>query len=249
MRPIDILPALDVRRGRSVRPGPGGELIPDADPEELARCWAAAGTPWIHLVDLDAAFGSGDNVEILRRIVETTTVRVQLSGGIRTAASLARGLELAPARVVLATDALTDRAWVEQAVGEHGDRIVVGLDVSGTRLVARGSGVDAGELAAALGWLEAAGARRYVVTEVAGDRSLGGPPLELLARVAGLTERPLLASGGVASVADIVRLRQTPGVEGVVLGTALMTGQVRLDDAIAAAGSDQAPSDEPSDAA
>jgi 1-(5-phosphoribosyl)-5-[(5-phosphoribosylamino)methylideneamino] imidazole-4-carboxamide isomerase/N-(5'phosphoribosyl)anthranilate isomerase len=234
-----LLPAVDVSGGSAVWPALDAPSNPGPrDPVDLALQLQEHGAAWIHLVDLDAAYARGSNAPLLRRIVAALSVPVQLSGGIRDARSLAAALDSGAARVNLATGALLDLPWVERTIAGHGERIAVGLDVRGHRLTSRGGGEEAGDLFHVLPRLDAAGARRYVVTDIDTDRALSGPNLTLLAEVCTRTDRPVLASGGVSSLADLRDLRQlsADGLEGVILGTALATGAVDLTDALAAAG-------------
>lgn len=238
--PLILLPAVDVAGGRAVRlvQADEGTAIEYGDPLAVARAWQRDGAQWLHLVDVDAAFGRGSNLEVLSAIVRGVDIAVQLSGGIRDDRSLRAALSTGCARVNLSTDALSDLAWVGAAVLEHGDRIAVGLDVRGDRLVARGSNTDVGELSTVLAQLSAAGCARYVVTDVSRDGSMTGPNLELLRRVCTLTNRPVVASGGVGSLGDVSALRGLVacGVEGAVLGQALYTDAIALPDALAVAG-------------
>jgi len=237
---LTLLPAVDVAAGQSVRlvrgelDGAGSH----GDPLAAASAWQRAGASWVHLVDLDASFGRGSNHELLASMVSHLDASVQLSGGIRDEDSLLAALSTGCARVNLSTAALLDPAWVAAAIAQHGDRVAVGLDVRGSRLVARGSGEDVGELSDALRRLEAAGCARYVVTDVARDGALSGPNLTLLRQVCERTSSPVVASGGIASLADVAALRDLVpyGVEAAIIGQALYTGGMHLVDALAVAG-------------
>ncbi len=233
-----LLPALDVAGGRAVRPADlrvGATGGPD--PAEVAARWQAAGARWLHMVDLDAAYGRGSNLAQLRAVIAGLDIPVQLSGGIRDAASLEAALSTGAERVNLATDALRSPEWVHEVVGRYGARVSVSLDVRGDRLRPRGMDGDVGPLFATLAELDAAGAARYVVTDVATDGALSGPNLDLLRAVCAATDRPVLASGGVADLADLAALRSLiiDGLEGVVLGTALAAEAFGLEDALAVA--------------
>jgi phosphoribosyl isomerase A len=236
---LELLPAVDVAGGRAVRPGAGGAPPDVGDPIERAACWQRDGAKWIHLVDLDAAFGRGHNRDLLTAVVDALDCDVELSGGVRDDESLAAALKTGCRRVVIGTAALENAAWCEQAIAEHGDRLAIGLDVRDERLAARGgtSGGthDGGELWPALDWFDRAGCRRYVVTDVARDGSLDGPNLELLRAVCARTDAPVLASGGVATLDDVRALAAMTdeGVEGAVIGTALYAGAFTLEQAIA----------------
>jgi phosphoribosyl isomerase A len=234
--PLTLLPAVDVADGQAVRlvQGAAGSGSGYGDPLRAALAWQDAGASWIHLVDLDAAFGRGSNAELLGSIVGRLDVSVELSGGIRDDASLAAALATGCTRVIVGTAALENPDWVRSAIAEHGDRIAVGLDVRGTRLSARGWTRDGGELDEALGRLEADGCRRYVVTDILKDGMLRGPNLDLLRRVCAQTDRPVIASGGVSSLADLQAIAGLLplGVEGAIIGTALYSGAFTLEQAL-----------------
>jgi 1-(5-phosphoribosyl)-5-[(5-phosphoribosylamino)methylideneamino] imidazole-4-carboxamide isomerase/N-(5'phosphoribosyl)anthranilate isomerase len=237
---LTLLPAVDVSGGQAVRlvQGAAGTETGYGDPVAAALAWQRAGARWIHLVDIDAAFGRGSNASLLAAAVGQLQVAVELSGGIRDDASLAAALGTGCARVVIGTAALENPDWVRGVIAEHGERIAVGLDVRGTRLAARGWTSDGGELLDVLARLEADGCRRYVVTDVAKDGTLAGPNLDLLRLVCAHTRRPVIASGGVASLADlraIARLR-SEGVEGAIIGKALYARAFTLEHALTAVG-------------
>ncbi len=234
-----LLPAVDVAAGQAVRlvQGAAGTETGYGDPVAAALVWQQAGADWIHLVDLDAAFGRGSNADLLAEVVGRVDVAVELSGGIRDDASLDRALATGCARVVIGTAALENPAWVRRVIAEHGEVVAVGLDVRGSRLAARGWTADGGELTEVLARLEADGCARYVVTDVTRDGTLTGPNTDLLRGVCGRTGRPVIASGGVASLADlhaIAGLRDV-GVEGAIIGKALYAGAFTLQDALAEA--------------
>ena len=235
---LELLPAVDVADGQAVRlvQGAAGTETSYGDPVDAALAWQDAGAEWIHLVDLDAAFGRGSNGAQLAGLVARLAVQVELSGGIRDDAALTAALATGCTRVVIGTAALEDPDWVAAVIAEHGDRIAVGLDVRGTRLAARGWTTDGGELDDALDRLEAAGCRRYVVTDIDKDGMLRGPNLELLRRVCGQTKRPVVASGGVSSLADLRAIAALVplGVEGAIVGKALYAGAFTLPEALAA---------------
>lgn len=236
---LELLPAVDVVDGQAVRltQGEAGTEIGYGDPLEAARAWVRAGAEWIHLVDLDAAFGRGSNAELLAGIVRELDVRVELSGGIRDDASLRRALNAGATRVNLGTAALEDPEWTRRAIGEHGDRIAVGLDVRGTTLAARGWTREGGDLWDVLARLDADGCARYVVTDVTKDGTLRGPNVELLREVCARTAAPVVASGGVSTLEDIAALTALVplGVEGAIVGKALYAGRFTLEEALAVA--------------
>jgi 1-(5-phosphoribosyl)-5-[(5-phosphoribosylamino)methylideneamino] imidazole-4-carboxamide isomerase/N-(5'phosphoribosyl)anthranilate isomerase len=235
---LELLPAVDVAGGKAVRlvQGAAGTETDYGDPLDAALAWQDAGAEWIHLVDLDAAFGRGSNGPQLAELVKRLDVKVELSGGIRDDAALAAALATGCTRVVIGTAAMENPAWVAAAIDAHGDAIAVGLDVRGTRLAARGWTTDGGELDHALDRLEAAGCRRYVVTDIDKDGMLRGPNLDLLRRVCARTGSPVVASGGVSSLADLHAIAGLVplGVEGAIVGKALYAGAFTLREAIAA---------------
>ncbi|WP_338598861.1 bifunctional 1-(5-phosphoribosyl)-5-((5-phosphoribosylamino)methylideneamino)imidazole-4-carboxamide isomerase/phosphoribosylanthranilate isomerase PriA [Saccharopolyspora sp. SCSIO 74807] len=237
-----LLPAVDVADGQAVRlvQGAAGTETSYGDPLEAALAWQRAGAEWIHLVDLDAAFGRGSNRELLADVVRRLDVRVELSGGIRDDDSLKAALATGCDRVNLGTAALEDPDWADRVVAEHGEQVAVGLDVriteQGHRLAARGWTRDGGDLWEVLTRLDAAGCRRYVVTDVSKDGTLRGPNTALLREVCARTEAPVIASGGVSSVDDLRALAELAplGVEGSIVGKALYAGNFTLQQALAA---------------
>ena len=235
---LELLPAVDVAGGRAVRlvQGEAGTETSYGDPLDAALGWQRDGARWIHLVDLDAAFGRGSNADLLAEVVGRLDVDVELSGGIRDDDSLAAALATGCRRVNLGTAALEDPAWCDAVVAEHGDRVAVGLDVRGRRLAARGWTRDGGDLLEVLDRLERAGCARYVVTDVGRDGTLAGPNLDLLRTVCSLTARPVVASGGVASLDDLRAIAELTsiGVEGVIVGKALYAGRFTLPEALRA---------------
>jgi phosphoribosylanthranilate isomerase len=237
LAPLELLPAVDVAGGQAVRlvQGEAGSQTAYGSPLDAALAWQDDGAQWIHLVDLDAAFGRGSNAALLAELVDRLDVDVELSGGIRDDASLRAALATGARRVNLGTAALEDPEWTSRAIREFGDRIAVGLDVRGTTLAARGWTREGGDLWQTLERLERDGCARYVVTDVTKDGTLTGPNLELLREVCAHTDRPVVASGGVSSLADlraIAELRAV-GVEGAIVGKALYEGAFTLSEAIA----------------
>jgi phosphoribosyl isomerase A len=236
---LTLLPAVDVTAGQAVRlvQGEAGSETGYGDPLEAALRWQQDGAEWVHLVDLDAAFGRGDNRELLAEVVRKLDVAVELSGGIRDDASLDAALATGAARVNVGTAALENPDWVRRAIARVGDRIAVGLDVRGTTLAARGWTREGGELFEVLARLDADGCSRYVVTDVRRDGTLTGPNVELLASVTAATDRPVIASGGVSTLADLQAIAAIPGVEGAIVGKALYAGAFTLPEALSATGS------------
>jgi 1-(5-phosphoribosyl)-5-[(5-phosphoribosylamino)methylideneamino] imidazole-4-carboxamide isomerase/N-(5'phosphoribosyl)anthranilate isomerase len=233
-----LLPAVDVADGAAVRlvQGAAGSETSYGDPLEAALAWQRGGAEWIHLVDLDAAFGRGDNRALLADVVKALDVAVELSGGIRDDESLAAALATGAARVNLGTAALESPDWVRSAIARHGDQIAVGLDVRGTTLAARGWTQEGGDLWETLARLDADGCARYVVTDVHRDGTLTGPNLPLLRDVCARTSAPVVASGGVSSLDDLraIATLTEAGVEGAIVGKALYAGAFTLPEALAA---------------
>jgi 1-(5-phosphoribosyl)-5-[(5-phosphoribosylamino)methylideneamino] imidazole-4-carboxamide isomerase/N-(5'phosphoribosyl)anthranilate isomerase len=236
--PLVLLPAVDVASGTAVRlvQGEAGTETGYGSPLEAALAWQQGGAEWVHLVDLDAAFGRGSNRELLAEVTGQLDVAVELSGGIRDDESLQAALATGCARVNLGTAALESPDWVRSAIARYGDRIAVGLDVRGTTLAARGWTAEGGDLYETIARLDADGCARYVVTDVHRDGTLTGPNLDLLRSVCAATDRPVVASGGVSSLEDLRRLAELRdvGVEGAIIGKALYAGAFTLAEALAA---------------
>lgn len=225
---FELLPAVDVSGGQAVqlvqgKSGSGGQY---GDPLQAALDWQNAGARWIHLVDLDAAFGRGNNRDVLATITDRIGIQVELSGGIRDDDSLAAALDTGCSRVNIGTAALENPEWCARAIAKHGDRIAIGLDVRGTTLAARGWTRDGGDLLDTLRRLDADRCARYIVTDVNKDGTLKGPNLELLRTVCENTTKPVVASGGIAELDDLRAIAGLApmGVEGAIMGTALYEG-------------------------
>jgi phosphoribosyl isomerase A len=237
---LHLLPAVDLLDGQAARlvQGAMGTETSYGDPVQAASAFVEQGADWLHVVDLDAAFGRGPrNRAQLARVVEAVApVRVEASGGVREPADLAALLDLGAARVVIGTAALEDPGWVLDACREHGDAVAVGLDARGRVLQARGWTASGGDLFDTLAKLDAAGCRRFVYTEVARDGMLSGPAVDSLERVLAATERPVIVSGGVSSLDDLRALAPLAarGLEGVIVGKALYTGRFTVAEALAA---------------
>ena len=235
---LELLPAVDVVDGQAVRlvQGRAGSETAYGSPMDAALTWQSGGAEWVHLVDLDAAFGRGSNAALLAEVVGTLDIKVELSGGIRDDESLDRALSTGCARVNIGTAALEQPQWCASAIARFGDRVAVGLDVRGTTLAARGWTQDGGELWPVLARLDEQGCARYVVTDVTKDGTLRGPNIELLQQVCAVTSAPVVASGGVSSLADLVALAglNDLGVEGAIVGKALYAGAFTLPEALAA---------------
>ncbi|MBG0829556.1 bifunctional 1-(5-phosphoribosyl)-5-((5-phosphoribosylamino)methylideneamino)imidazole-4-carboxamide isomerase/phosphoribosylanthranilate isomerase PriA [Planomonospora sp. ID67723] len=235
---LELLPAVDVAGGQAVRlvQGEAGTETSYGDPLSAALAWQEAGAEWIHLVDLDAAFGRGSNRELLASVVKALDVKVEMSGGIRDDASLEAALATGCRRVNIGTAALEDPAWCSKIISEYGDHVAIGLDVRGTTLAARGWTQEGGDLWEVLERLEADGCSRYVVTDVTKDGTLRGPNLDLLREVCARTDKPVVASGGVSSLDDLRALASLVpiGIEGAIVGKALYAQAFTLEEALAA---------------
>ena len=231
---LELFPAVDVSGGKAVRLT---QAIADSEqtygsPLEVAQTWIASGAKWIHLVDLDAAFGRGDNRPVIQEVVAACNgVKTQISGGIVDASSFEAALSSGADRVNIATPALENLQWVASMISEFGEQIAVGLDVHGTALIGRGSTKEVGDLYKVLEVLEHAGCRRYVVTDVNRDGMMQGPNLELLRAVMDRTGKPIVSSGGISSLKDIEALRAL-GLEGAILGKALYANRFTLEQAL-----------------
>jgi len=238
MTKLVLLPAVDVADGQAVRlvQGAAGSETSYGDPLEAALAWQSAGAEWVHLVDLDAAFGRGSNAALLADVVGKLDVKVEMSGGIRDDASLERALATGCARVNIGTAAMENPDWVRGIIAQHGDKIAVGLDVRGTTLAARGWTKEGGDLYETLERLDSEGCARYVITDVLKDGMLRGPNLDLYRDVCARTKAPVVASGGVSSLDDLRALATlvADGVEGAIVGKALYAGAFTLREALAA---------------
>ncbi len=234
---LTLLPAVDVADGQAVRlvQGAAGSETAYGDPVDAALAWQRDGATWVHLVDLDAAFGRGSNAALLADVVRRLDVNVELSGGIRDDASLRAALATGAARVNIGTAALEDPQWCDRVVGEYGDRVAVGLDVRGRTLAARGWTREGGDLYEVLERLNKAGCARYVVTDIMKDGTMRGPNLDLLREVCAHTDAPVIASGGVSTLDDLRALAglEPVGVEGVIAGKALYAGAFTVASALA----------------
>jgi phosphoribosylformimino-5-aminoimidazole carboxamide ribotide isomerase/phosphoribosylanthranilate isomerase len=237
-----LLPAVDISDGKAVRltQGEAGTETAYGDPVAAAAAWADQGAEWIHLVDLDAAFGRGDNRGIVKKVIRQVghAVDIELSGGIRDDASLESALAAGAKRINLGTAALENPEWAAHVISEYGEAIAVGLDVRGTTLATRGWTKDGGDLWAVMERLEEAGCARYVVTDVTKDGTMQGPNVDLLRQVMDHTHRPVIASGGISNLDDIATLRELVplGLEGAIIGKALYNKSFTLAEALDVAG-------------
>jgi phosphoribosylanthranilate isomerase len=236
MKPLILLPAVDVADGKAVRlvQGELGTETSYGSPLDAALSWQEQGAEWIHLVDLDAAFGKGSNRELLKEVTAKLDIKVELSGGIRDDETLNNALATGAARINLGTAALEDPDWTAKVIAQHGDKIAIGLDVRGRNLAARGWTKEGGELIETLQRLDKDNAARYVVTDVTKDGTLQGPNTALLREILDYTKKPVIASGGIAQLSDIAELRQLTniGVEGAIVGKALYAQKFTLKDAL-----------------
>lgn len=237
---LELLPAVDIVDGQAVRlfQGEAGTETAYGSPLDAALSWQEGGAEWIHLVDLDAAFGRGTNTEIIEQIVGTLDIKVELSGGLRDDETLKRALATGCARVNLGTAAIENPQWTSAAISEFGDRIAVGLDVRGTTLAGRGWTKSGGDLWEVLERLESDGCARYVVTDVTKDGTMTGPNIDLLKEMCQRTQKPVVASGGISVLEDLRRLRELVpmGVEGAIIGKALYDGAFTIGEALEVAG-------------
>jgi len=237
-----LLPAVDVADGKAVRltQGEAGTETSYGDPVEAAEEWLRQGAQWLHLVDLDAAFGRGNNRAVIRKVVKAVgkKLNVELSGGIRDDESLKNALATGAVRVNLGTAALENPEWTAHVISEYGEAVAVGLDVRGETLAARGWTEDSGNLFETLERLNDCGCARYVVTDVTKDGTMQGPNIDLLRTVLESTDHPVIASGGISSLDDIAALRELVplGLEGAILGKALYAGAFTLTEALDVAG-------------
>ena len=233
---LQILPAIDIKEGRAVRLFQG-ELAKESNyglPVDVARDFAAEGARWIHLVDLDAAFGRGSNFDLIQEVISSVDINVELSGGIRDDESLKRALSTGCNRINLGTAAIENPEWTAKIIAQHGDRIAVGLDVRGHTLATRGWTEQGGDLFEMIAKLDSAGCSRYIVTDVTKDGTLTGPNLELLREVCSTTKAPVIASGGISVLQDLIELRAMTalGIEGAIVGKAIYSGAFSLAQAL-----------------
>lgn len=239
---LTLFPAVDVSDGKAVRltRGEAGSETSYGDPVAAAEAWASQGADWIHLVDLDAAFGRGDNHGIIKKVIRQVrgSLNIELSGGIRDDRSLEAALATGAKRLNLGTAALENPEWAAHVIAEYGEAIAVGLDVRGTTLATRGWTQDGGDLWSVMDRLEEAGCARYVVTDVTKDGTMQGPNIDLLRQVLEHTHKPVIASGGISSLDDLVALRELVplGLEGAIVGKALYNGAFTLAEALDVAG-------------
>jgi phosphoribosyl isomerase A len=237
MSKFELLPAVDIKQGKAVRLKQGeiSDKTVYGSPVECALDFQNSGADWLHLVDLDAAFGVGSNSEIVLEVINSLNIKVELSGGIRTDESLAKALATNCDRVILGTAALEDPSWSSKVIKKHGEKIAVSLDVRGETLAARGWVREGGNLYEAITRLASDGCAMFIVTDISKDGTLQGPNFELLEKVCKFSQVPVIASGGVSSLADLKRLvsMQDIGIKGAIVGKALYEGAFTVEDALA----------------
>jgi phosphoribosylanthranilate isomerase len=237
MKALELYPAVDIKDGKAARLIKGQLNTTEnfGDPAEVVNQFIDAGSKWIHLVDLDAAFGTGNNRNQIKEITSITDISFQLSGGINNQQTLDFALTTAAKQINLATSALLDLQWVEQVLKSHGDKLSISLDVAAdtNQLIARGSGQNLGDLNLMIENLNAIGCTRFIITDIETDGALSGPNFDLLKKVSDKTEASIISSGGVGSIDDLIQLRQMQ-IDGVVLGKALYSGQIDLISALSA---------------
>jgi phosphoribosylformimino-5-aminoimidazole carboxamide ribotide isomerase len=233
---VIVIPAIDLRGGHVVRlrqGRPEAETTYGDDPVVTARTFTDVGAAWLHVVDLDAALGSGDNRVVVGDVIDATSARVQVGGGIRSLDAARELVDTGASRVVLGTGALEEGGFLEGAVAELGETLVIALDVDGDRVRIGGWTADAGSLDEVLPRVRDAGVSRVLATQVSRDGTLEGPDLELYERLVDALRAHVIASGGVRDVRDLRALAGT-GVEAVIVGRALYEGRLTLADALEA---------------
>lgn len=229
-----VIPAIDLRAGRCVRLFRGdvdAETVYDDHPVEVARRFETEGARRVHVVDLDAARDDGSNRDVVKDICRNVAIPVQFGGGLRTVAALEQALEDGAARAILGTAAALDPNLVAEAVARFGDRIVVAVDVRDGRVMTHGWREAGPLLEEAVPSLNLVGAPRYLVTSILRDGTMDGPDLELYRRVLELTDRPVIASGGIRAADDVWALREL-GLEASVVGKAIYSGTLRLEEVV-----------------
>ncbi|MBO8137182.1 MAG: 1-(5-phosphoribosyl)-5-[(5-phosphoribosylamino)methylideneamino]imidazole-4-carboxamide isomerase [Desulfotomaculum sp.] len=238
-----VIPAIDLREGRCVRLVEGRldrETIYSENPAEIAENWQRLGARYLHVVDLDGAFaGQPKNMDVIKGIVSSVDIPVQVGGGIRDLKAVETLLNLGVHRVILGTAAITQPEMVRRAVEQFGDKIVLGIDARDGRAAVQGWAVESAVSAVDLALqMKEIGVQRVVFTDIRRDGTLKGPNLEATGELARVTGLKVIASGGVSSLDDICRVKEMEkdGVEGVIVGKALYSGKVDLKEALAVAG-------------
>lgn len=231
MKVLDLYPAVDIKKGLAARLTKGQLDSTEnfGDPVEVVKQFIEAGSKWIHLVDLDAAFGTGTNKGIIKEIAALPNISFQLSGGINNQEKLDFAFSTNARQINLATSALHDLKWVEVVLQKYGGRLSISLDVDAdsNQLIARGSGDNLGDLYEMIKRLNSIGCTRYVLTDINADGALSGPNFDLIKKVQAVTDAAIISSGGVSSIDDLIKLRELQ-LAGVVLGKALYEGKIEL---------------------
>lgn len=241
-RPLELFPAIDLRGGRCVRLEQGEAdraTVYQADPAEVAAGYALAGASWIHVVDLDAAFGEGSNRPLIRRLASAVGIRVQTGGGLRGESDLEDVLEGGVARAVIGTAAIENPDLVAHAIERWGaDRIAVGLDARGTRPALRGWREDSAEDLFQISLrLADLGVRTIIYTDISRDGMFSGPNVITSGELADQTGVEVIVSGGVGGLAHLDEVRDaaasSPGIAGVIVGKAIYEGRFTVEEALA----------------
>jgi len=233
MKPLELLPAIDIKNGKVIQlsSAVSGSSTVMVEPLEVIQRFSSAGSKWIHLVDLDAAYGTGENAKLIKHLVQMSQVDIQLSGGIANQKSLDAALATTAKRVNISTAGLEDIDWIKNVIEKYRERVCVGLDVTHGSLVARGSGKVIGDLGYFISVLNEAGCSRIIVTDNSTDGALVGPNFQLLEQVISQSSAEIVASGGVSNLSDLQQLRKM-GLAGAIVGKALYVGQFSIEEAL-----------------
>jgi phosphoribosylanthranilate isomerase len=233
MKPLELLPAIDIKNGKVIQlsSAVSGSNTVMVEPLEVIQRFSSAGSKWIHLVDLDAAYGTGENAKLIKQLVQMSQVDIQLSGGIANQKSLDVALDTSAKRVNISTAGLEDIDWIENVIEKYRERVCVGLDVTNGSLIARGSGKVIGDLDHFISVLNEAGCSRIIVTDNSTDGALVGPNFQLLEQVISQSSAEIVASGGVSNLSDLQQLRKM-GLAGAIVGKALYVGQFSIEEAL-----------------
>lgn len=227
MQQLQLLPAIDIQSGQVIQSKNLSASDISGSPQQVIDYFVSKGTKWIHLVDLDAAYSTGENSDLMNNLITANSVEIQLSGGITNQATLSKALKTKAKWINLSTGALTDLDWVKATLELYPDRVCVSLDVVDESLIARGSGTVVGDLWKYVEELNKSGCKRFVVTDNKTDGKMNGPNFHLLAKVFDQSGAAIVASGGVSDLSDLAKLRQM-GMEGVIVGKALYEGVLDL---------------------
>jgi len=233
MKPLELLPAIDIKNGKVIQlsSAVSGSNTVMVEPLEVIQRFSSAGSKWIHLVDLDAAYGTGENAKLIKHLVQMSQVDIQLSGGIANQKSLDAALATSAKRVNISTAGLEDIDWTKNVIEKYRERVCVGLDVTNGSLIARGSGKVIGDLDHFISVLNEAGCSRIIVTDNSTDGALVGPNFQLLEQVISQSSAEIVASGGVSNLSDLQQLRKM-GLAGAIVGKALYVGQFSIEEAL-----------------